>query len=67
MNQLKPVHQHLICKVKNSSFLKIKGGWYAFGKTLTHWGRDKMTAISQTTLSIAFSRVKMLEFWLNFH
>ena len=22
---------------------------------LTHWGRDKMAAISQTTLSIAFS------------
>ena len=33
----------------------------------THWGRDKMTAISQTTLSIAFSWMKMLEFWLNFH
>ena len=34
---------------------------------LTHWGRDKMDAISQTTLSIAFSWMKMLEFWLNFH
>ena len=34
---------------------------------LTHWGRDKMAAISQTTLSIAFSWMKMLEFRLIFH
>ena len=34
---------------------------------LTHWGRDKMAAISQTTLSNAFSWMKMLEFRLNFH
>ena len=32
---------------------------------LTHWGRDKMAAISQTTLSIAFSWMKMLcQWWL---
>ena len=34
---------------------------------LTHWGRDKMAAISQTTLSIALSWIKMLELRLNFH
>ena len=34
---------------------------------LTHWGRDKMAAISQTTLSNAFSWMRMLEFWLKFH
>ena len=34
---------------------------------LTHWGRDKMAAISQTTLSNAFSWMKMLEFRLQFH
>ena len=34
---------------------------------LTQWGQDKMAAISQTTLSIAFSWMKMLEFRLNFH
>ena len=34
---------------------------------LTHWGRDKMAAISQTTLSIAFSWMKILEFQLHFH
>ena len=34
---------------------------------LTHWGRDKIDAISQTTLSNAFSWMKMLEFRLKFH
>ena len=34
---------------------------------LTHWGRDKMAAVSQRTLSSAFSWMKMLEFWLRFH
>ena len=29
---------------------------------LTHWGRDKMGAISQTTFSYAFSWMKMFEF-----
>ena len=34
---------------------------------LTHWGRYKMDAISQTTLSNAFSWMKILEFRLKFH
>ena len=37
---------------------------------LTHWhdwGRDKMAAFSQTTLSNAFSWMKILEFRLKFH
>ena len=34
---------------------------------LTHWGRDKMDAISQTTFSNAFSWTKMYEFRLRFH
>ena len=33
---------------------------------LTHWGRDKMAAVSQTTHSDAFSWMKMLEFRLRF-
>ena len=33
---------------------------------LTHWGRDKMAAVSQTTLSNAFSWMKMLEFDYDF-
>ena len=34
---------------------------------LTHWGRDKMATISQTTLSNAFSWMKIYKFWLRFH
>ena len=34
---------------------------------LTHWGRDKVDAISQTTFSNAFSWMKMYEFHLRFH
>ena len=33
----------------------------------THWGRDKMDAISQTILSNAFSWMKMSEYRLKFH
>ena len=35
--------------------------------TLTHWGRDKIDAILQTTFSNAISWMKMFEFQLNFH
>ena len=34
---------------------------------LTHWGRDKMPAISQTAFSNAFSWMKMYEFRIKFH
>ena len=34
---------------------------------LTHWGRDEMNNISQTTLSNAFSWMKILEFQIKFH
>ena len=34
---------------------------------LTHWGRDKIAAISQTTFSNAFSWMKINEFCLRFH
>ena len=34
---------------------------------LTQWGRDQIDAISQTTFSYAFSRMKMNEFRLGFH
>ena len=36
-------------------------------RDLTHWGRDKIDAISQTTFSSAFSWMKMNEFRLGFH
>ena len=34
---------------------------------LTHWGRDKMDAISQTLFANEFSRMKMYEYRLKFH
>ena len=34
---------------------------------LTHWGRDKMNNILQTTFSNVFSSMKMFEFRLKFH
>ena len=34
---------------------------------LTHWGWDKMNAISQTTFWSAFSWMKMFDFRLKFH
>ena len=34
---------------------------------LTHWGRDKMVSILQTTFSNAFSWTKILAFPLKFH
>ena len=42
--------------------------WGSYSVTpLTHWGRDKMAAIIQTTFSNAFSWMKMCEFRLKFH
>ena len=41
--------------------------WSDVSFALTHWGRDKMDAISQTTFSCAFSSMKTAVFWLNFH
>ena len=35
--------------------------------SLTHWGRDKIDAILQTTFSNAISWMKMFEFRLKFH
>ena len=34
---------------------------------LTHWGQDKMAAVSQTLFSNAYSWIKMYEFRLKFH
>ena len=39
----------------------------AFICSLTHWGRDKMDAISQTTFWSAFCLMKMFEFRMKFH
>ena len=43
----------------------VSFGYYWSGST--HWGRDKMVDFSQTTLSNAFSWMKILEFRLKLH
>ena len=60
----------------DENFIKMKTfpfQWYGFvgmistdALALTHWGRDKMDAISQTTFSNAFSWMKMFEYRLRF-
>ena len=40
---------------------------HGFKVILTHWGRDEMNNISQTTFSNVFSSMKMFEFRLKFH
>ena len=42
-------------------------GTSVFPCLLTHWGRDKMAEIFQTTFSNAFSGITTHEFWLRFH
>ena len=42
---------------------KCHGHW----RSLTHWGRDKMAVILQTTHSNAFSCMKIYEFCLKVH
>ena len=56
---LAPGHQYLQCWVSTHAFAAVY--------ELTHWGRDKIDAISQTTFSNAFSWMKMLELRLKFH
>ena len=64
----------------SSSSLVITSRWFATSHLrapvsvklvyyirLAHWGRDKMSAISQTTFSNAFSWMKMYGFRLRFH
>ena len=36
-------------------------------RCITHWGRDKMVAICQTTFSNAFSWMKIIVFWWKCH
>ena len=48
--------------------LVLRNSVDAILKTVSaYWGRDKMAALSQTTLSTVFSWMKMLEFRLRFH
>ena len=47
--------------------LALNGPSNAIRYPLTHWGRNKMDAISQTTFWGAFSWMKMFEFRVRFH
>ena len=56
-----PGHQHLDISL-------VCLDWSRLSMTrLTHWGRDKMAAIFQTSCSNGFSWVRMYEFQLKFH
>ena len=52
---------------ESSSVLYITPTCTSSMQELTHWGRDKMAAFSQTTLSNAFSWMKIIEFRLEIH
>ena len=51
----------------NTDGIEYEPYWLQFSCSLTHWGRDKMVVISQTTFSNAFYWMKMYEFRLRFH
>ena len=60
----------LLVSFKKNAFEIVvcqNGGHFVYGDELTHWGRHKMAAISQTTLSNDFSWMKRFEFRLRFH
>ena len=47
--------------------LVMQGGRATAAMISTHWGRDKMAAVFQTTFSNGFSLMKMYEIQLTFH
>ena len=64
--------KHYCCQMMKLSTTKILMWWSSRWclwnmACLTHWGRDKMAAVFQTTFSIAFSWIKMYVFRLKFH
>ena len=60
---------HLADDISKCNFMyKIVVVWLIFHQSfLTHWGRDKICTILQTTFSSAFSSIKIFIFWLKFH
>ena len=54
-------------RVDNAENVSMSWRYHVPVNRLTHWGPDKMDAISQTTFSSAFSWMKMSEFRLKFH
>ena len=68
---VKPTNPYLRrCIIRLSYLIKIKDNFShvsLFKLLLTHWGRDKTTVSFLTTLSNAFSWMKMYKFQLRFH
>ena len=64
INNNKIIINNIIINNNNilSSFNIVTTAIYRFPTQLTHWGRDKMDAIFQTTFSNGFSWMKMYEF-----
>ena len=59
-------HTHLYaCGANDREIAFMSCGLYIM--LLTHWGRDKMDALPQTTFWSAFSWMKTFEFRLKFH
>ena len=61
---MQPTTWCMLCAGSPGNELYHLGGAIAMS---THWGLNKMVAISQTTFSNAFSWQKIIVFWLNFH
>ena len=57
----------LVCVIVFIKYIFNHSLFCHFRLTLTHWGRGKMDAISQTTFSRAIYSMKIVSFWLNFH
>ena len=60
-------HFAIAKKVLSVHFICFGRHFYKNGIYSTHWGRDKIDAISQTIFSDAFSWMEMFVFWLKFH
>ena len=59
--------KHPVCCLKKYSIIKVMSPkHYIWQVDSTNWGRDKMAGISQTTVSNAFSWMKIFEFRLIF-
>ena len=54
-------------QLRGKCFHLMTSSWSREIDLLTHWGRGKMDAISQTTFSSAFSWIRIFEFRLKFH
>ena len=65
---MKSINKYTKCRIFVGFPYSYDGFCLCIGvKSLTHWGRDQIDTISQTTFPNAFSRMKMNEFRLGFH